>query len=224
MSRDDGFAVMDVSTAIVNDTKFGKVRRLAPDHANEAFIGYVATLAESWSHGRRVSIDDAWPPFLPFSKAAVEAMIHVGLLDARGMIPAKAWRGWFEPARKRRGDSRDRWARYNAKRNGPRTDDDAATAPEPRGNDAATATSVPPGPSVPPAPSENDKKTPPPPAKRGLRETKTNPRADGTSPRQTASSPRYQGTSPRQERQAEKRGRPEALGAIIAGLAARTGS
>lgn len=149
MSRDDGFAVMDVSTDIVNDPKVRKLFRHAPDHACGAFTAYIATVAESWKAGRRVSIDDAWPAFLPFDRAAVEALVHVGLLDGRGTVPPKAWRGWFEAARKRRERSRERWARYNAKR-------DADTTVAPRGSDVDTATSVPPvlpsdSPSVPPS-------------------------------------------------------------------------
>lgn len=142
MSRDDGFAVMDVSTDIVNDPKIRKLFRVAPDHAGAAFIAYIATTAESWKAGRRVSVDDAWPAFLPFDKAAVEALVHVGLIDARGLVTVKAWRGWFEPALARRCKARERWARHNAKR-------DADTTPVPRGSDVGTATSVPFRPSVP---------------------------------------------------------------------------
>ena len=140
MSRIDGFAVMDVSTDIANDPKFRKLQRHAPDHSAAAFVGYVSTLAESWKAGRRVSVDDSWPAFLPFDKVAVDGLLHVGLLDNRGMIPVKAWRGWFEAARERRQKARERWARHNAKR-------DADTAFIPRGNDVDTAASVPSVPS-----------------------------------------------------------------------------
>ena len=132
---------MDVSTDIANDPKFRKLHRHAPDHSAAAFVGYLSTLAESWKAGRRVSIDDSWPAFLPFDQTAVEALMHVGLLDNRGMPPAKAWSGWFGAARDRRIKSRERWKRYNANR-------DADTTGVPRGNDADTATSVPTVPSV----------------------------------------------------------------------------
>lgn len=151
MSREDGFAVMDVSVDIANDPKVRKLFRYAPDHALVAFMAYVATMGESWKAGRRVNVDDAWPPALPFSRPAVDALIHVGMLDARGQVPAKAWRAWFEVARERRLKSRDRWARYNAKR-------DADTTSLPRGSDVGTATSVP---SVP-----SDRPSVPPKAKR----------------------------------------------------------
>jgi len=144
MSRDDGFPVMDVSTSIVNDPKVRKLYRHAPDHAGTGFIAYVGTLSESWKAGRRITVDDAWPACVSFDKAAVEALIHVGLLDRTGRIPVKSWRGWFEAARARREKSRERWRRYNEKR-------DADTTEVPRGSDVDTATSVPPSrPFLPP--------------------------------------------------------------------------
>lgn len=137
MSRDEGFAVMDVSTAIMHDPKVKKLWRHAPDHAPVAFTAYVATMAESWLAGRRVSIDDAWPAFLAFSKPAIEALVEVELIDSDGLVTSKAWRGWFQPALKRRRQARARWARSNAKRT-------ADTTPLPRGSDAVTrAPSVP---------------------------------------------------------------------------------
>ena len=154
MSRDEGFVVMDVAVDVANDPKVRKMFRHAPDHAPVAFMAYVSTMGESWRSGRRVNVDDAWPSTLPFSRPAVDALIHVGLLDARGLIPAKAWRSWFEGAKLRRQQSRDRWRRYNENRdrNG---NNHAVTAPVPRGSDADTATSVPPfRPSVPTVPPE----------------------------------------------------------------------
>jgi hypothetical protein len=147
MSRDDGFAVMDVAVDVTNDPKVRKLFRHVPDHAAVAFMAYIATMGESWRHGRRVNVDEAWPSALPFDRVAVDALMHVGLIDKRGTIPPKTWRHWFEVARERRSRSRDRWARYNAKR-------DADTTPPPRGNDVGTATSVPSfRPSVPTVPS-----------------------------------------------------------------------
>jgi hypothetical protein len=160
MSRDDGFAVMDVSTDLVNDPKVRKLFRHAPDHAACAFLAYIATVAESWKAGRRVNVDDAWPGFVPFDKAAIEALAAVGLLDKTGRVTVKAWRGWYVAANQRRLKSRERWARYNAHRDGDTTD-------PPRGSDGPTATSVPPvlpsspsgptGSSVPPARARGEK-------------------------------------------------------------------
>jgi hypothetical protein len=148
VSRDDGFAVMDVSTDIVNDPKIRKLWRHAPDHAAAGFTAYVATLAESWKAGRRVTIDDAWPAFLTFDQAAVEALVHIGLLDSKGRVTPKAWSGWFDVARRRRDASRERYRRANEKRN-------ADATQLPRGSDADTHAnrSSPSVPSVPTEPS-----------------------------------------------------------------------
>src|SRR6187551_1629147 len=112
---------MDVSTDLVNDPKIRKLYRHAPDHADRAVIAYVATMAESWKAGRRVTIDDAWPGFVPFDKAAVEALAHVKLIDRTGRVNVKAWREWYEVAKERRDKSRDRWARYNRHRDAEQT-------------------------------------------------------------------------------------------------------
>lgn len=141
MSRSEGFAVMDVSTSVCDDPKFRRLHRENPELVAVAFTSYIATMAESWRTGRRVTIDVAWPAFLAFDKAVVDALIRVGLLDARGLVASKAWRSWYLPAQDRRSKSRARWARYNANR-------DADTTPPPRGSDADTATSDPSVPSV----------------------------------------------------------------------------
>lgn len=116
MSRDDGFSVMDMSTDIANDPKFRKVYRLDPCQVAPAFMAYLATVAESWKAGRRVTAEDAWPPLLPFDGAILQAMMAVGLLDRSGKVPLRAWLGWYEGARKRREGSRESWRRYNEKR------------------------------------------------------------------------------------------------------------
>lgn len=147
MARSDGFAVMDVSTSICDEPKFRLLQRRNPELVAAAFTAYIATVAESWRSGRRVTIDHAWPAFLPFDEAVQPSLTDVGLLDRAGMVPAKSWRSWFDPANERRASSRVRWARYNAKRN-------ADTASLPRGDDAATATSVRSSRTAPSVPSE----------------------------------------------------------------------
>ena len=199
MSRDDGFAVMDVSTGYVDDPKWRKLARYAPDQLGSAFIAYTATMAESWRTGRRVTIEDAWPALIPVSKPAIDALRHVGLLDSHGLVQSRAWRGWFGAAKTRRDAFRDRWARANEKRR-------AATEQLPRGDSAATASPVPSVPSVPSDPSVDSIDTPPPPTSGGRRKTKTNPRANGEAPRQRAANPRANGTSTRQVRADQKRG------------------
>jgi hypothetical protein len=191
---------MDVSTSIVNDPKVRKLWRTSPDVAGVAFTVYISTLAESWKEGRRVHADDAWPAFMPFDEAVLEALKSVELLDAKGFVLANSWREWFSPAQERREQARQRWARYNANRTGntarlPRGND-AVTASQPRGYRVSTATSVP----IRSDPIRNEEENvTPPPAKQGKRENGTNPRAQGTNPRAL-------GTSPRQQREAEKRG------------------
>jgi hypothetical protein len=137
---------MDVSTSVCDDPKFRRLQRENPELVAVGVTAYLATMAESWKAGRRVSVEEAWPAILPFDKTAADALIRVGLLDRRGLLSTKAWRSWFDPARKRREQSRDRWARYNAKR-------DADTTPPPRGSDVSTATSDPSVPSVRSVPS-----------------------------------------------------------------------
>ncbi|HEY8819555.1 MAG TPA: hypothetical protein VIM25_12155 [Candidatus Limnocylindrales bacterium] len=215
MSRAEGFDVMDVSTSILHDPKFRRLAREAPAHAGDGFTAYMSAMAESWKAGERLSVEDAWPPILPFDPAVVDALRAVKLIDARGLVTTTAWRGWFDPARKRREQSRERWRRANLKREQEaavvsttdrvsRAGKRAATASSPRGSSADTqARPYAPSDSV---PSRNHEETPPPPAKRGRRKDETNPRAFGSAPRQTGVNPRANGTSPRQERQAEKRG------------------
>lgn len=113
-SRDDGFAIMDVSTSICDDPKFRRIARERPDLVGVAFTAYLATMAESWRIGRRVGIEDAWPAVLPYDAEAAALLIAVGLLDKRGVLSPKAWRGWFEPARNRRDKSRADWRKWQA--------------------------------------------------------------------------------------------------------------
>lgn len=223
MSRDDGFAVMDVSVDIVNDPKIRKLYRHSPEHAGAGFAAYIATMGESWKAGHRVTVEDAWPAFLPFDPAAVAAMIHVGLLDAKGLVSSKAWRSWFTPAQSRREAVRERWRRANEKRLHPSTNDSAATttetAPSPRGSRADTGAnhSVPfRSDSVP----LDTRDSPPPPAERGRRKSATNPRSTASAPRQRGANPRANGTSTRQVRADRKRG-PTALASVLQEAARR---
>jgi len=60
---------------------------------------------------------------------------------------------------------------------------------------------------------------PPPPAKRGRRKNRTNPRAQGTAPRQNGQAPRDLNASPRQQREDAKRGGGATLAQILAAAA-----
>lgn len=165
MGKLDGFEVMDVSTAVVHDPKIRRLAREAPELLGAAFLAYMAVMAESWKAGERLTIQDAWPSFLPFDPAVVEKLRQVELLDVRGRVRPKPWREFFESAKKRREAARERWRRANENRtnkaevNGK---DRAYTAKLPRGNRAYTAATVP---SV--SSKEEKRDSPPYPPRRG---------------------------------------------------------
>lgn len=209
MSRGDGFAVMDISTAILSDEKFKRLARQCPERVTTCVVAYIAVCSQSWRTGRRQAIEDAWPLSLaPFDADAVDAMTVVGLLDRRGQIPVKTWREWFTRAQERRDKSRERWRRYNATREAraaeTSTNDDVVTTRSPRGANAATASSVTDSDSV--TVNESTREIPPPPTEWGRRANGTNPRANGSSPRKRSTNPRATGTSTRQVRADQKRG------------------
>ena len=224
MSRDDGFAVMDVSTSIHEDQKFKRLARRHPELIAPAFLAYVATVAESWRAGDRVPIGDAWPALLPFDRAVVAALKRFELLERDGRVACETWNVWFLPALERKLRAKERWARANAKRHAALMADDAQdnadAATLPRGSSAATGATVRTDrPSVPTVPSVLE--IPPPPAERGRRKERTNPRARGTAPRDTGDNPRANGHAPRQEREREKRGGlPESVHEILRRAAA----
>lgn len=138
MSRDDGFAVMDVSTSWLSDDKFTRLAREHPRQLLWCVSGYAATKAASWRHGKRMRITDSLPAWLAFNAEGIGALVSVKLLDRTGRIPAKTWRDWFGPAQKRRQLSLDRWARANEKRRQESTSEHDL----PRGNSAATEATV----------------------------------------------------------------------------------
>lgn len=152
MSRDDGFAVMDVSTDYVNDPKWRKLYRAHPELLPVAFLAYTATMCESWKAGKRVSIDEAWPIVLPFDGAVVAALREASFLDRRGLIIPHSWDGWFGPANRRREAARAAGREGNATRWGKRSGGDRVAIAEGSGGDPRTVPyrSVPSGPTVPP--------------------------------------------------------------------------
>jgi hypothetical protein len=148
MSRDDGFTVMDVSTAIHEDAKFKRLARRLPELLPACFTAYVALLAESWRAGGRVALEDAWPALLgPYNRAVAAALRRFKLTDRAGQIAPETWERWFNPAQHRQEQARDRWRRANEKRHAVALRslalDSADTAELPRGNRDATATTVP---------------------------------------------------------------------------------
>lgn len=112
MTRDEGFAVMDVSTSLLQDPKVRKLQRHAPDRWPVAMIAYLSAMSESWKAGRRVSIEDAWPVGLPFDQLAADGLAQVGLVDASGLIVPRTWRSWFGKAKSRRAKTRADWRKW----------------------------------------------------------------------------------------------------------------
>lgn len=115
MSRDDGFAVMDLDTDFFNDVKVKRLIRHAPARAPMAITAYIAVATASWRVGRRLAIEDTWPSGLPLDQLAIDALRHVGMIDARGSVMPRTWRGWYEKARQRRDKSREDWREWQRK-------------------------------------------------------------------------------------------------------------
>lgn len=104
MSRDDGFAVADLSTDLLDDPK---VKALWRDLGDQGRMGhaltlYTATVLASWRAGSRVPAADAAPVWLAVDEELVAALVRARLLDKTGRIPPKSWKGWFGPAWERR--------------------------------------------------------------------------------------------------------------------------
>lgn len=156
MSRDDGFAVADVSVSKLNDPKFRRLWRAlrneepvtAEAAMNVCVVLHDAVLLASWAAGERVTAEDAAPPWIIDVQSTATFLQMVGLLDKQGRIPEKSWRSWFGPANERRNSHRERWRRANERRR-----DSMDTAALPRGNRADSAAN-PSVPSVPTVPTE----------------------------------------------------------------------
>jgi len=110
MSRPDteGFSIMDVSTAILDDPKFLRLALHSPELYADGVVAFVSCLCRSWSKGRRVTVTDAWPVYRPFRQEVVDALIAERLVDRNGRVLPVSWREWFETAAKRRDATRER--------------------------------------------------------------------------------------------------------------------
>ena len=136
---------MDVSTSLLSDTKVKRLLRHAPDRYPVAVLAYLSAMAESWKAGRRVTVEDSWPVGVPFDPLAIEALSHVGLVDASGLIVPRTWRSWFGKAKSRRAKSRADWRKWTQDRRKRQ----AGVSPDSAGD--TSKPSVPPvRPSVPP--------------------------------------------------------------------------
>lgn len=151
MTRDDGFAIMDLSSDYVNDPKWRRLHRAHPELYPAAFVAYTATLCESWKAGRRVPLEDAWPAILPYDAAVVDALVQVGFLDRKGLIVTRSWEGWFGPANRRREAAREAGREGNAKR----WAGDRVAIGSRSGSDPRTVPSVPTVPTGPSAPRDD---------------------------------------------------------------------
>ncbi|HET7071394.1 MAG TPA: hypothetical protein VFI40_11250, partial [Nocardioides sp.] len=104
MSRPDteGFSIMDVSTHVLDDPKFLRLAIARPELYADCVVGFIATLARSWSKGRRVAAVEAWPAYRPANPDAIDALIEFRLLDRNGRLPAAWWRAEVVPFLRRR--------------------------------------------------------------------------------------------------------------------------
>lgn len=127
MGRDDGFPIADVAVGLLDDDKVRRLWRLLGDQSAmcEAMTTHEAVLLASWGAGHRVTVDDACPLWLTPRQPILEALRSVGLLDAKGRIPAKPWASYFGPASARREAAREAGRKGNAKRWGSGGDADA---------------------------------------------------------------------------------------------------
>jgi hypothetical protein len=108
MSRDDGFAIADISTSTLEDVKFRALWRTLnePGTMSQAVVIYLATLLESWKSGERVCAEVAAPMWVANADTIASILSSVGLLDAQGMVPEHVWDNWFGPAYSRREEKR----------------------------------------------------------------------------------------------------------------------
>lgn len=136
MGRDEGFAIADVASDYLDDSKVRNLwRRLAPDVGAmcEALVIREAVLLGSWREGRRVTVDDASPLWLPIREDLVEALVAVGLLDRTRRVPQRSWTSWFDPAVGRR-EARREAGRRGGVASGKRRRSDASSDAEPPPN------------------------------------------------------------------------------------------
>ena len=110
MSRDDGFAIADVDTSFFADPKVvALARRLRDPVQTSAHLAlYQALVLGSWGAGARITFDEAVPALWLEPPDEIRSnLAAVGLIDADGLIPKRAWTSWYLPAHTRREALRD---------------------------------------------------------------------------------------------------------------------
>jgi len=108
MSRDDGFrTTLDHDPRFLHDAKIRRLRREAPNESEGAIrtLLYLGLRDASWFDGERLFIEDA-ETFYHATTERIDALRDVGLIDAEGRIPGRAWESWFGVARDRRAKQR----------------------------------------------------------------------------------------------------------------------
>jgi hypothetical protein len=109
VSRDDGFAIADVDTGLLDDAKVRALWRLLgePTAMCHALTIREAVLLASWREGHRVTAETSAPVWLPLPTTLLDALVTVGLLDRSHRMPRRSWDSWFGPAYARREERRE---------------------------------------------------------------------------------------------------------------------
>jgi len=114
MTRDAGLPRADIDTSLFDDPKVvALVRRLKDSFQIMVHVGlYQAVVLKSWRAGERLTLDEAAPAWWLEPTDEVRANLEVvGLLDAEGRIPEKAFESWYRPAEKRYAQRREAGSR-----------------------------------------------------------------------------------------------------------------
>jgi hypothetical protein len=99
MTRDDGFPHADIAVGFLRDVKIRRLRQYGDEQATTLL--YLAVVLSSWEMGYRLTVDEA-DTSVPVTPERTTALQAVGLLDAKGKVPARVWEAWFRPAWDRR--------------------------------------------------------------------------------------------------------------------------
>jgi hypothetical protein len=105
VSRDDGFAIADVSVAFLRDPKVRQLRSVGLE-GGAAVLIYLGIVLSSWEHGKRLTLAESDVPF-PATPERIAMLREVGMIDAKLRIPTAIWAAWFGPARARKLERRE---------------------------------------------------------------------------------------------------------------------
>jgi hypothetical protein len=158
MSRDDGFAIADVDTGYFSDPKVvALARRLRNPVQTAAHLAlYQALVLGSWGAGARITFDEALPAWWLEPPDEIRSnLAAVGLIDADGRIPKRAWTSWYLPAHTRREARREsgRLGGTTSGTNRRKTSGEPSVEQRPTDAQPTLNPSVPSAPSVPSVPA-----------------------------------------------------------------------